>query len=111
MILIGRFYFSNFHTRPNFLAAGEATPTEKTMITESDNIKPKSTSGCEDLFKDCCLEENTTWVVISDNIKPSQSISSIEDLFKDSAPVTNGSLSEKPQKNVSSDILSLFDKV
>nr|GMD87414.1 probable ADP-ribosylation factor GTPase-activating protein AGD5 [Ipomoea batatas] len=93
-----------------FPSAGEATPTEKTMITESDNIKPKSTSGCEDLFKDCCLVENTTWVVISDNIKPSQSISSIEDLFKDSAPVTNGSLSEKPQKNVSSDILSLFDK-
>ncbi|XP_019154015.1 PREDICTED: probable ADP-ribosylation factor GTPase-activating protein AGD5 [Ipomoea nil] len=99
-----------------FPSAGEATPTEKTMIIGSDNIKRKSTSGCEDLFKDCTpvapdsLVEKTTGAVISDNIKPSQSISGIEDLFKDFTPVTNGSLSEKPPKNVKSDILSLFDQ-
>ncbi|KDP38941.1 hypothetical protein JCGZ_00698 [Jatropha curcas] len=38
------------------------------------------------------------------------SSSGIEDLFKDSIPLTTASVSEKPEKDVKNDIMSLFEK-
>lgn len=40
-----------------------------------------------------------------------QSTSGIEDLFKDSPSVTPSLTTEKPQKDVKNDIMSLFEKV
>ena len=37
--------------------------------------------------------------------------SEIDDLFKDSPPISLPNASDKPQKDVKSDILSLFEKV
>ncbi|CAN4102844.1 unnamed protein product [Withania somnifera] len=64
-----------------FQSAEEATKSEKTGVTKSDDQKPQSAaaSGIEDIFKDL------------PSIEPSVS-------------------SEKPQKDVKNDIMSLFDK-
>jgi len=40
-----------------------------------------------------------------------QSTTGIEDLFKDSPSVMPASVSEKPKKDVTNDIMSLFEKV
>ena len=40
-----------------------------------------------------------------------QSVSGIEDLFKDSPSLATPSVLEKPQKDVKNDIMSLFEKV
>jgi stromal membrane-associated protein len=53
-------------------------------------------------------ELSTTGKAVENN---TQSNSGIEDLFKDSPSLATPSVSEKPQKDVKNDIMSLFEKV
>lgn len=64
-----------------FQSAQEATKAEKTGVSKSDDQKPQSAAA-----------------------------SGIEDLFKDLPSIVPSASSEKPQKDVKNDIMSLFDK-
>ncbi|CAA2990470.1 probable ADP-ribosylation factor GTPase-activating AGD5 [Olea europaea subsp. europaea] len=68
-----------------FQSAGASSTAEKTSPEKSDGNKTESASA-------------------------SASASGIEDLFKDSPSIAPASMSEKPQKDVKTDIMSLFEK-
>ncbi|GMP52832.1 hypothetical protein CsSME_00018510 [Camellia sinensis var. sinensis] len=88
------------NTWAGFQSAAEGSTTDKTGSTKPDDRKTQSTSGVEDLFRDSTKpDDNKT-----------QSTSGIEDLFKDTPSLAPSMVSEKPQKDVKNDIMSLFDK-
>ncbi|KAL2472629.1 putative ADP-ribosylation factor GTPase-activating protein AGD5 [Forsythia ovata] len=70
-----------------FQSASESSTAEKTAPEKPDDNKAESASA-----------------------SASASASGIEDLFKDSPSIAPASMSEKPQKDVKTDIMSLFEK-
>ncbi|KAM7498756.1 hypothetical protein LguiA_023170 [Lonicera macranthoides] len=89
-----------------FQSAEEASTSEKTGANKPDVNKTQPTSEVEDLFKDSSpvstAEKSDPTKPIDNKVQPN---SGIEDLFKDSTL-----LSQNPQKDVKTDIMSLFEK-
>ncbi|KAK1407073.1 hypothetical protein QVD17_38684 [Tagetes erecta] len=92
----------------DMLSTEDGSVKNASKATSADDLCPFTYEWVNSAVDDTSATETTN--PLKSTVNKSKSASEIVDLFQDAPPVSQNNASEKPQKDVKSDILSLFEK-